>query len=174
MGYLETLRFNYSKKILILLLSIFFSYLLLSVFIMNHNLVYATIIGDFPLSYKFSLVSSLFIGLYTALSLLDFYLLIITAFLVGLNFTLLILTIKNLKNSSVGFVVGGASIVSIAAIGCTSCGLSILSVLGFSAALAFLPFDGLTVHLISLFLLLFSTFYMLKKLKASCPVPPKK
>lgn len=170
MGYLETLRFNSGKKTLILLLGTFFSYLLLVVFITNHNLVYATIIGDFPLSYKFSLISSLFIGLYTAFSFLDFYLLIITAFLVGLNFTLFSLTVKNLRNSNVSFVVGGASILSIAAVGCTSCGLSVLSILGFSAALAFLPFDGLTIHFISLSLLLFSTFYMLKKLKTACKI----
>lgn len=174
MGYLETLRLNFGKKTLILFISIFFSYLFLSVFLMNRSLVYATLFGDFPLSYKFSLILSLLVGLYTALSVLDFYLLLITAFLVGLNFTLLVLTIQNLKSSNVGFVVGGAGILSIAAVGCTSCGLSVLSILGFSAALAFLPFDGLTIHFISLLLLLFSTFYMLKKLKAVCKIPPKK
>lgn len=173
MGHLQTLRLILNRKNLLYILFIFFLYLFASISITNHGLVFATIFTNYPLYYKFLIISGLFLGLYTSLSTLDFYLLIITAFLVAFNLTLLALTLKNLKNSQLSLVVGGASILSIAAIGCTSCGLSVLSILGFSGALIFLPFDGLTVHIISLLLLLFSTFYMLKKFSLACKTRPR-
>lgn len=174
MDYLKLLRSNLGKGSVLLFFLFAFLYIAIAAYSINSRLVLGTISGSYSLIYKLRLLSSLLPGIYTAMSLLDFYLLLFASLLVGFNFVLLFLTIKNLKQSSnVSFLVGGASILSIAAVGCTSCGLSILSVLGFSAALAILPFDGLTLHLISTALLIFSTFYMLKKLKSVCKIASK-
>lgn len=175
MDYLKLLRSNLGKESVLLFFIFAFLYIAIVVYSINSRLVLGTVFDASPITYKFALFLSLLPGIYTAMSLLDFYLLLFTSLLVGFNFVLLFLTIKNLKQSSnVSFIVGGASVLSIAAAGCTSCGLSMLSILGFSAALAILPFDGLTVHLLSIALLVFSTFYMLKKLRAVCKIPAKK
>lgn len=175
MQYWETFRFVLDKKSTLSVFMFTILYIALTSYVLNHNLFLNTLFGNNPLSYKLSILILLPLGLYSALSRLDFYLLIITSILMGVNLILLFSTIKNLRKSSeVGILVGGGSILSIAAIGCTSCGLSILSILGFSAALTILPLDGLTVHFISLGLLMFSAFYMLKKLKAVCKIPSKR
>lgn len=171
----ETLKTTIGKKEVFFILLAAFIYIIFTSYIMNYRLVLSTFFGTFPISYKFILLATLIGGVYTGLSKIDFFLLIGTSFLVGLNFVLLFLTVKNIRqNSRVGLVVGGASVLSLAAAGCTSCGLSVLSILGFSTALAILPFDGLTVHFVSIILLLFSTFYMLKKLQSVCKIPSKK
>lgn len=171
----SALRESLGKKGLIGVVLIAILYIALVTYALNYRLFFFTVFGNYPLNYKFDLLSSLLFGSFTALSRLDFYLLLISSILVGFNFVLLFLTVKNLKESlQVGFVIGGASVISVAAVGCTSCGLNLLSILGFSAALAFLPFDGLTIHLISLALLVFSSIYMVRKLEQSCKVPTKK
>lgn len=175
MGYWETFKLVIGRKSALFVFIFAIFYISLTSYILNHALLTNTLFKENPLSYKLSILTLLPLGLYSALSKLDFYLLIITSILVGLNLVLLVLTIKGLReNSRVSLVVGGASILSVAAVGCTSCGLSLLSILGFSVALAILPFDGLTVHFISLALLLFSIFYILKRLKAVCKIPTKK
>lgn len=173
--YFEVLKYSVGKRGLAGAFLIAFLYIAASVYLLNYRLFLGTLFGDFPLNYKITLLLSLLPGIYTAMSTLDFYLILFTSVLVGLNLVLLFETLKNLRQSSnVGLVVGGSSIVSIAAVGCTTCGLTFLSILGLSSVLTTLPFDGLTVHLISLVLLVFSTFYMLKKLAVVCKIPPKK
>lgn len=175
MGYIEVIKSGFGKKSILPIFLIAFIYIAAAAYSINSRLVLGTIFGSYTLIYKLRLLSSLLPGIYTSMSALDFYLLLFTSLLVGFNFALLFLTIKNIReSSSVGLVVGGSSIVSIAAAGCTSCGLTILSVLGLSSVLTVLPFDGLTVHLISIALLIFSTFYMLRKLKVVCKIPQRR
>lgn len=148
--------------------SLFFAflYILFSVCLLNYRLVIATIVGDFPLLYKLTVMFNLLLGTWTGLSLVDFSLLIATAILVGVNIFLLARTIYLLQHASkrVRFSIGGATLVSIITTGCTSCGLSLLSILGLSASLSFLPFHGMELHIGALFLLFISALYMLKQL----------
>lgn len=173
MNYWEVLKLSLNRKSIILILLIAFIYLALASYIMNYRLVLNTIFGEFPLSYKFSILSSLFLGLKTALSGLDFYLLIITSIFFGINLVLIIKTISMISGGGqrVKLLFGGSSILAIASVGCTSCGLSLISVLGAGASLTFIPFEGRLIYLFSISLLVLSIFYMLKKLQAVCKIP---
>ena len=170
--YFEILKQAVGKRGVAGVFLIALFYIALVSYILNYRLFLNTVLGDFPITYKTKLLFSLLPGIYTAMSVLDFYLFLIISILVGFNLVLLFLTVKSLRqNSNVGLVVGGSSLLGIVAVGCTTCGLTLLSILGLSSVLTTLPFDGLTVHLISTVLLLFSTFYMLKKLEAVCKIP---
>lgn len=160
------------------ILSIFLialTYLALTAYILNYRLVLATIFGAFPVSYKLSLLESLVVGLKMALSAFDFYLLLMTSFLFGVNLVLIVKTIRLISsvNNSVKLLFGGSGILAVASTGCTSCGLSLVSILGFGAGLTFLPFGGKFFYFLSIAALLFSIFYMLKKLEAVCKIPQK-
>lgn len=143
-------------------------YIIFSMFLLNYRLVIQTIIGTNPLSFKIALLSSLILGSWTGLSHIDFFLLIISAILIAINFLLIGKTISYLKNSKkLHLSIGGATLVSIVSTGCASCGLSLFSILGLSASLSFLPLHGMELHLLSIFFLLVSAIYMLKKIHAS-------
>lgn len=175
MSYWEVLKLSLNRKSIVLMLFISLLYILFAAYALNYRLFLNTVFGSYPLSYRLSILSSLIWGVYTSMSGLDFYLLLATALLVGVNFVLLFATIINLKasGSKVHFLVGGSSVLSLAAIGCTTCGLTLLSVLGISSAFGLLPF-GMTLYFISIGSLVFSIFYMLKKLEAVCKIPAKK
>ena len=89
----------------------------------------------------------------------------------GLNIALILKTFGRLRNQKVRVSVGGGTIFALVATGCTSCGLSIISLFGLSAAtFSFLPFMGLEFKLISIVLLLFSFIYTVRKLDFVCEV----
>ncbi len=176
MSYWEVLKTVLEKKSIFLIFLIAFLYLTLAAYIMNYRLVLNTISGDFPLSYKFSILSSLFLGLKSALSAFDFYLLLLTSLLFGFNLILILKTIEMIKSSShrAKLILGGGSILTIASAGCTTCGLSLISVLGAGASLTFLRFEGKFIYLFSISLLVLSIIYMLKKLQTVCKIPTEK
>lgn len=149
-------------------------YFLLSVLILNYRLVSSSIFGNFPLSYKTSILTSLVEGSWTAFSHLDFILLIITSLLVGLNGILIVKTIILLENrkSKLSFTVGGSALLGVAVAGCSSCGFSVLSLLGLSASLSIIPLGALGLHLIVITLLIFSFMYSLNSLSEgkSCKI----
>lgn len=146
-----------------------FIYLFLIIVVSNFPLVKSTIFSNFSLVYKINLIKDLFLGLFSAFSTLDVLLTILTAFFVGINSALIIQTIKRLSEKRVKVTVGGGTILAIVSTGCTSCGLSILSISGLAGAVS-LPFHGVELHLLALLLLGVSFVYMLKKLSALCPV----
>jgi hypothetical protein len=106
----------------------------------------------------------LIIGAYSSLSLFDFILLIITSILVGFNLLFIVKIIRALINPGIklSLAVGGSSVLGIVVAGCTSCGLSLLSLLGLAGALAYIPFGAMGLHLISIALLIFSLYYSVK------------
>lgn len=79
------------------------------------------------------------------------------------------------QKGKLSFSLGGASIIGLAATGCTTCGLSLFALFGLSAAVSTLPFHGLELHIIALVLLCLSLGYMVKKLheEVYCTVPTK-
>lgn len=149
---------------LIFIFIISFIYFSISVFLLNYKLVLSSIFGYYPLNFKFNILFQLLVGSYSAFSFFDFILLIITAVLVGANILLIYKTIKNLNTPGVklSFAVGGSTVLGIFVAGCSSCGFSVLSLLGLTGALSFIPFAGLGLHLITVAFLIFSFFYSIK------------
>src|SRR5690242_9509532 len=117
-------------------------YVLLALSLLNYQLVTETILGPFGISYKITLLLDLLQGAWTAMSHTDFSLFILNALLVGTNIVLMVRTLS-LLNNKLHFSIGGATLIGLVTTGCTSCGFSLLSVLGLSASLSFLPFRGL-------------------------------
>lgn len=143
-------------------------YILLTLFLLNYRLVITTISSSFPMQDKMGIFFSLLLGLFTAFSPLDSTIVILSALLVGVNMFLVIRTIYTIEqNGKLRLSIGGATLLGLVSAGCSSCGFSILSILGLSASLSFVPFHGLSLHILSLGFLLFSSWYMLKKLRDS-------
>lgn len=151
-----------------------FIYFILSTLILNYRLIFQTLVGDYSLTYKLTLISNLLGGAWTAFSKTDFVLLIVTSVLVGINTLLIAKTIIKLESQKkkLSFSVGGSAILGIIVAGCSSCGFSVLSLLGLSASLSFIPFGGIGLHLLAIILLLFSFFYALRTLhyKVVCKI----
>jgi len=166
-SFWQTVRnelFSFKSFFWILLSS--FIYFAFSTLILNYRLVFQTLTGDYSLIYKLTLISNLLAGAWTAFSNIDFLLVIITSILVGLNVLLVTKTITKLKSqrSKLSLSVGGSTILGIVVTGCSSCGFSVLSLLGLSASLSFIPFGGMGLHLLAIFLLLTSSTYALRTL----------
>lgn len=148
------------------ILLVFLAYFFFTVFVSNTSFFLETLFGTYPLLYKLHVLFLLLLGIFTAFSPLDIAITIMSAILVGVNIVLLIKTILYLEHQGkVSLSVGGATIIGLVSTGCASCGLSVLSLLGLSASLSFLPFHGLEVHVLSVILLAISSWYMVKKLR---------
>lgn len=152
-------------------------YLILITLSMNAGLVVDTIVGVFPLSYKISLLLALLQGMWTAMSGLGIVILFLTAFLTGANLTLLWQNIRSIKGfKNLHFVVGGNSILGIIGSGCAACGLPILSLLGISGSILYLPLYGAELSYLAVILLSISFFLLIRSnlQKQLCAVPVKK
>jgi hypothetical protein len=164
----------FSIKSLLAISLISLLYFAFSTLILNYGLVYQTVAGNYPASYKLTLLFNLLEGAWTAFSGIDFLLLILTSALVGLNILLIAKTIIGIESGKgkLSLTVGGSAILGIAVAGCSSCGFSVLSLLGLSASLSFIPFGGMGIHLLTIFLLSFSFFYALRTFhyKIACKV----
>lgn len=150
-----------SFKSLIPIFLIGFIYFSSSTLIINYKLVQITLFGNYDISYKLKIVSILIYGATSAFSMVDFVFLIITSTLVGLNILMIYKIIKKLKseNAKLTLSVGGSSILGIVVAGCASCGFSVISLLGFAAAVTLIPFSSFFLHIISVVLLLLSLYY---------------
>lgn len=166
---------NYSKILFPTLIIALFYFILITL-LMNNSLVKNTFLGSYELVYKIKIVTGLIQGMWTSMSRIGFSLLIVIAFLTGVNLSLLSLKIKSLKEQgSLRFVVGGSSLLGIVGSGCAACGLPILALLGLGGSIAHLPLRGMELSYLSVLLLLLS-FYILVKADAhqSCNVEPGK
>lgn len=162
---LDTLKKELLSFKSLMLISVFsFFYYSFSVLILNYKLLLSSLFGNFPLVYKIKITLTLLYGAISAFSALDFYLLILTAVLFGMNLFFVIKIIKKLtvEGNRLTITVGGSSIIGVVTAGCTSCGFSVLSLIGVSASFTFLPFGSEILHFIVIGLLIFSLFYSLK------------
>jgi len=142
-----------------------FAYAVLSLLLLNYRLFYQTVIGNFPAVYKIKLFIILISGAWTSMNHFDFFLFVINALLVAINLLLIGKTISLLgQRKKIHMTFGGATLIGLATTGCTSCGFSLLSILGLSSSVSFLPFHGLELHIIAIALLLVSSFYMIHQL----------
>ena len=143
-----------------------FLYILTLVIALNYRVSSATFLSSAPLNDKLILFFSLLGGIFTALSPLDTAITLLSALLVGINIFLMAKTLSLLhKDGKVKLSVGSATLVSLISTGCSSCGFSILSLLGLGTSLSFLPFKGMEIHMLSVVFLAFSAWYMLKKIR---------
>jgi len=154
-----------SLKSIVITLSLAFFYAVFALLLLNYRLLYQTFIGNFPAVYKIKLFIILISGAWTSMNHFDFFLFVINALLVAINLLLIGKTISAFEHSEkVHVTFGGATLIGLATTGCTSCGFSLLSILGLSSSVSFLPFHGLELHIIAIALLLVSFFYMINQL----------
>ena len=160
-----------TKKVIFYSLIIAIIYTLLTVYMMNGVLVKDTLFGNFPLDYKFDLMIALLAGMWTAMTGAGLLILITTAVLTGINLTLVFQRFVRLgSGGKLHLVVGGSSILGIVGSGCAACGLPIISFLGLSGSLIYLPFRGMELSYIAIILLITSIFFMLRKTEVSCKI----
>lgn len=153
----------FSTQILTSTIIISSLYLIFTTLLMNSSLARNTFAGDYGLDYKIRILISLLQGMWTSMSGIGFFLLIVTALLTGANLSLLSLKIKSLKEQgNLRFVVGGSSLLGVVGSGCAACGLPILALLGLGGSVAYLPLKGMELSYLSVLLLLVS-FYVLTR-----------
>lgn len=166
-----------TQKFLVPTLLIAVIYSIAVTYAMNGSLIIDTVIGEFSLQYKISLLLALLQGMWTSMSGIGIVILLLTAFLTGANLTLLwqhVRTIKSFKNLHV--VVGGNSLFGLIGSGCAVCGLPILSLLGLSGSILYLPFRGAELSYLAV-ILLFISFFLLTRSnfqKQLCVVPARR
>lgn len=157
-----------SSSSLLWILSLGFLYVVFTLFLLNYRLVFATLVNSSSFIAKTMLLLTLLGGVLTAFTPLDSAIFLLNALLVGTNLLLIVKTLYYLGHQGkVQVTIGGATLLGLISTGCSSCGFSVLSILGLSTSLSFLPFHGLELHMLSLLFLSFSAFYMLKKLRES-------
>lgn len=166
---LPTLRQTAKKELLnfnnlLFIFVVSFIYYSISVLLINYRFLSATLFNPNPLSYKTDITYKLITGSYYALGSLDFLLVVITSILVSANFLILIKTLKDIRKGQgkLTLTVGGSTILGIIVSGSCACGFSVLSILGLTGALSFLPFEGILIHTLIITLLSFSLFYSLR------------
>lgn len=158
-----------SKSFLIPTILIALIYIVLVTYLMNLGLVQDTLFGEHSLNYRINLLVALLAGLWTAMTGIGLIALIVISLLTGANITLLVQRIKSLRSSGrLHMVIGGSSLLGIVGSGCASCGLPILSLLGITGSLAFLPFHGDEISYISAILLCVSLYFLIRSNKTFC------
>lgn len=154
-----------TKKAALSTLIIVIIYVVLTILLMNGELVKQTLLGNFPLDYKFNLLLALITGVATSMTKFGLFLLFLTAILTGVNITLLFKKITQLKSSGkLHLAIGGSSLVGIIGSGCATCGLPILSFFGLAGSIGFLPFHGTEFSIIAIVMLLVSLYLITKNI----------
>jgi len=165
----------WSKKILIPTVIIAILYVVATIYLMNAGLVKDTIFGSHSLSYKWNLLVALLAGMWTAMSRLSLFLLVVVAILTGANLTMVVQRFQTIRASGkMSLTVGGSSLLGIVGSGCASCGLPILAFLGLSGAVFYLPFQGIELSVLAIVLLTISLYILMKQRtkEAVCVVDP--
>lgn len=159
----------FSKRFVIPTLVITFLYIIVITYSMNVRILKDTLFGNYNSVYKLRLLYSLLQGMWTAMSGQGLTILFLIALLTGANLTLLFNKMSLLKNDkSLRLVVGGNSLLGIVGSGCAACGLPILSLLGLSGSVIYLPFRGAEISYLSLALLTISFYLLIKNSNQAC------
>lgn len=160
------------------------AYIGLNVFVVAQNLqlfINVVLTGQQPLGDRLSVLVGLYPFLGSAYTPLQSLLLVMLALILGVNVSML--TYHFLEHGvSVGKGGGGAAglLLGVLGAGCAACGPAVLagllSVLGVSVGLTFLPLDGLEFAVAALVLLLLSTYWVADGMRGGmvrgCPVDP--
>ena len=163
-----------SKRFIVSTLLIATFYLLFTTYLRNLSLVNSTLVSGFPLIYKIKLFTALLQGMTTTKTSFALSLMVITGLLTGANISLVAQRVTQLRKAGrVHIAAGGSSLLGIVGGGCASCGLPILSLLGLSGSVLYLPFKGAELPYISIGLLVTSLFFLVrtdKKAAKSCKI----
>lgn len=152
-------------------------YLLIQIYFFNHSLISHTLLGNFPLAYKFHLSFDLITGYFFMFPLSQVFFTVAVALLVGLNLTLMIILMQKMKDSgNMKFSVGGVGIAALVSSGCPGCGLTLLSLLGPSTGILALTLHSPLIQGGILAMLIFSIIYSLRRIEESivCRISPSK
>lgn len=150
-------------------------YILLQIYLFNFRLINQTLIGEYPFSYKFTLLYQLIKGFYISFPPKETIFTSSVALLAGMNIALLFSSVTKMKKNqgSLKMSFGGVSVLALASSGCPSCGITILSILGPASGpfTLFLHNSAVQVGIISL--LFFSLFTTLKQYSKAntCEIP---
>ena len=170
--FLTRVLISESKKRNFILKSLFFAllYTSLSIILINYKSYLSFAQSDYDIFGKIKVLLFIFAGSFQALDTRDTILLLTTAILFGLNLELVLRKIKFLASFGNLHVTLGTGLITLAATGCASCGLSIASIVGLSGVLVLLPFHGLELYIVSILVLLVSLFYNLRTLVKVCKI----
>jgi hypothetical protein len=166
-----------SRNVLLVTLFLGVIYLLIQIYFFNQSLISHTLLGNFPLTYKFHLSFDLFTGYFVMFPLSQVFFTIAVAILVGLNLTLMIVLMQRMKAAgNMKFSVGGVGVAALVSSGCPGCGLTLLSLLGPSTGILAITLHSTLIQFTILAILIFSILYSLKKIEESfsCALPLKK
>lgn len=147
-----------------------FIFLSLSLFLINFPNYITIILAPYNFYSKLNLISIFYIGSFQTVAGIDLLLLIIVAALFGLNLGMVIKKYRFIRNQPNLGITIGSGIISLAAAGCASCGLSVMSLIGLGSALAILPFGGLELYLLAIIILFASLLYNLNSLYKACKI----
>ena len=147
-------------------------YFLLTIFVTLAYIWFGLSLLNYRLvMYALTILFSVWLSIFTAITWIDSALLIITALLLGVNVSLLVFTTQRLKGKKLKLVIGGTGLLGFVSTGCAVCGFSLLSFLGLGAGIAALPFGNTSLYLLTIAILAASAVYMVKSLRNnSCPV----
>lgn len=141
-----------------------------SIILINYKSFLSFLTADYNLIAKTKILSLIFLGSFQALAPKDIALLLLTALLFGINIELVLRKLRFLASVGNLHLTFGAGLITLAATGCASCGLSLASIVGLSAVLAALPFGGAELYFISILILIASLFYNLHTLVKVCKI----
>jgi len=157
----------FSKKVILLTVVIAFCYILLVSYLMNFSLIKNTVFEENNLSFKLKILFYTAEGIFTSMNAIGIAMLVITAILSGLNIALILQRISLLRKlNRFNFAISGGSFLGIVSSGCASCGLPVVSLIGLSGSIVFLPFKGGELPYISISLLLLSLYFLVKNNKS--------
>ena len=147
-----------------------FLYVTLSLLLINYKSYLSFAMADYDFLGKVKVLLYIFLGSLYALSIRDIVLLLASAILFGANVELVLRKIKFLASYGSLHITLGTGLITLAATGCASCGLSLASVVGLGGVLALLPFQGVELYVASILILLASLFYNLHTLVKVCNI----
>ncbi|MDZ7689490.1 MAG: hypothetical protein U5J64_12425 [Halobacteriales archaeon] len=162
------------RKPLYAALTLVVSFVTLTVFVLPGNIslvVDVVVLGDAPLGARLGVLADLypFFGLDTPRSVL----LVVAALLVGVNLSVLVRGYRNGKIGGAGGSAVGTTLATLGA-GCAACGSALLaaffSTTAVAGGLALLPFEGLEFLVISLVVLVLSTYWTADATRESCKI----
>lgn len=152
-------------------------YTFIPVLLLNYQFAIFMLTQHISIMQKAYAVYVILQGLFTAYSVTDIIFMLLTGLLVGINIVFLVKTARRIKRSSkkLKLAVGGTGFIGLFSSGCASCGLSLASVLGVSTGIGSLPFGDTMVYAVTIVIMFYSMYVMLKKFDESkaCVIEPK-
>ncbi|HVT01532.1 MAG TPA: hypothetical protein VHE53_04880 [Patescibacteria group bacterium] len=125
---------------------------------------------NYPLLVKTKLIFIYIGGTFQSITDIDIIFLTLISVLFGANLTLVLAKLKFVRKQNNLRLTFGAGIISIAAAGCATCGLSLMSIIGLAGVLAILPLHGIEFYILAVIILILSFIYNLNSIYKACKI----